>query len=73
MLLHGSDVNKEKTLDNNKEKDKTASNITKISDSQKKRINAIKYAIDHSFFYSPNSVNYKSLIDASEDIITNGM
>ena len=73
LLLHGSDVNKEKTLDNNKEKDKTASNITKISDSQKKRINAIKYAIDHSFFYSPKSVNYKSLIDASEDIITNGM
>ena len=73
LLLHGSDVNKEKTLDNNKEKDKTASNITKISDLQKKRINAIKYAIDHSFFYSPKSVNYKSLIDASEDIITNGM
>lgn len=73
LLLHGPDVNKEKTLDNNKEKNKTASNITKISDSQKKRINAIKYAIDHSFFYSPKSVNYKSLIDASEDIITNGM
>ena len=73
LLLHGPDVNKEKTSDNNKEKNKTASNTTKISDSQKKRINAIKYAIDHSFFYSPNSVNYKSLIDASEDIITNGM
>lgn len=73
LLLHGPDINKENTLDNNKEKNKTASNITKISDSQKKRINAIKYAIDHSFFYSPKSVNYKSLIDASEDIITNGM
>lgn len=73
LLLHGPDVNKENTLDNNKEKNKTASNITKISNSQKKRINAIKYAIDHSFFYSPKSVNYKSLIDASEDIITNGM
>ena len=54
-------------------KDNIVGTIEKISNSQKKRINAIKYAIDHSFFYSPNSVNYKSLIDASEDIITNGM
>ena len=54
-------------------KDNVVGTIEKISNSQKKRINAIKYAIDHSFFYSPNSVNYKSLIDASEDIITNGM
>lgn len=72
LLLHEPDVKKKTNMSNNKNKS-DVNKITKISDSQKKRINAIKYAIDHSFFYSPKSVNYKSLIDASEDIITNGM
>lgn len=64
---------KEKIKEKKNKKDNDFKTIAKISNSQKKRINAIKYAIDHSFFYSPKSVNYKSLIDASEDIITNGM
>ena len=64
---------KEKIKDKKNKKDNAFKATTKISNSQKKRINAIKYAIDHSFFYNPKSVNYKSLIDASEDIITNGM
>lgn len=68
-----TDKEKEKIKEKKDKKDNAFKATTKISNSQKKRINAIKYAIDHSFFYNPKSVNYKSLIDASEDIITNGM
>jgi hypothetical protein len=42
-------------------------------DTQNKRIAAIKYALNNKMFYSENSTNYKALIDASEDIISNSM
>lgn len=68
-----------KYLDRKNDWDEVASakekkdSFNSITGSQQKRIDAIKYAIDHRFFYNPKSTNYKSLIDASEDVITNAM
>jgi len=38
-----------------------------------KRISAIKYALNHIYYYNPKSANYQGIIDASEDVITNAM
>ena len=68
-----------KYLDRKNDWDEVASakekkdSFNSLTGSQQKRIDAIKYAIDHRFFYNPKSTNYKSLIDASEDVITNAM